>query len=152
MLKIFKYLRYGKEKILSRKVVYSDWDSVHVLYTTNWGRQVIACAEGMLGFMQYGFDRPDEGSINAEILEDISKESLIRCILDAETYIKEQIKSLQVVQSKLFMVNIFYRGAFSEDGQKLLRKSLKINEDIKQMAMQIQEYKRLIEENDTNQA
>lgn len=152
MLKIFKYLWHGKEKIQSREVVYSDWDSVHVLYTTNWGRQVIAYAEGVLGLMKYGFDKPDDGKINAVILDDMSKETLIRCILDAETYIKEQIKSLQAIQSKLFMVNVFYRGAFSEDGQKLLRKSLKINEDIKQMAMQIQEYKQLIKENDTNQA
>lgn len=151
MLKFVKWLQYGKEKVVSKEVVYSDWDSVHVLYTTNWGRKVIAYAEGVLGLMKYGFDSPDAGHINAVILEEISKESLIRCILDAETYIKEQIKSLQVIQSKLFMVNIFYRGAFSEDGQKLLRKSLKINEDIKQMAIQIQEYKRLIEANDTNQ-
>lgn len=152
MLRILKRLWYGKERIASKKVVYSGWKSVRVVYTTNWSRQVNVYAEGVAGLMQYGFDNPDEGPINAEILEDISKESLVRCILDAETYIKEQIKRLQIIQVKLLKVNVFYRGSFSEEGQNLFKETMKIRQDIKQMAMQIQEYKRLIEENDTNQA
>lgn len=145
MLKIFKYLWYGKEKIQSRKVVFTDTSTVQIKYNTNWGREAIGTAKTISGLMHYGVDCPDGSKIWGDVVYHIHGESLVKCIMDAETYIIEQIKILAKVQLKLFRVNVFYRGAFSQDAQDLLKESLKLNEDIKLMAAQIDEYKKLIE-------
>ena len=151
MLRWLKYLMLGKEKIELRKAGYSDPHTVQLIYKTNWGRIVIGTIKNIGGTIHYGLDVNDGSRILGEIVHDMGKEILISCIMDAETYILGQIKKLQIIQIKLFKVNVYYRGAFSEDAQKLLREILKLNEDIKLMAAQINEYKDLIEANDTNQ-